>query len=98
MTMLQTKFMDNYIDQDSNAGVFMSALLFQLIFGFSDTSKIFDFNACFYASIFLNHYYVEYYMKYDDYYINGFPSNEKGKAKSTLHFCLSVSFRKSDVC
>ena len=38
MTMLQTKFMDAYIDYGSDAGVFMSTLLFPLTCGFSDTS------------------------------------------------------------
>ena len=59
--MLQTKFMDDYIDYDSNAGIFMSALFFLLIRDFSNTSWIDYFKACLYASIFLNHYYVEYY-------------------------------------
>ena len=38
MTMLQTKFMDYYLYSDSDAGVFMSTLLFPLTCGFSDTS------------------------------------------------------------
>ena len=38
MTMLQIKFMDDYIDHDSDAGVFMSAFLFPLTCAFSDTS------------------------------------------------------------
>ena len=38
MSMLQTKFMDNCIDYDPHAGVFMSALLLPLTCGFSDTS------------------------------------------------------------
>ena len=62
MTMLQTKFMEDYIDYDSDAGVFMSALLFPLTCAFSNTSKIVDFKACLYASIYLNHYYTEYYQ------------------------------------
>ena len=38
LTMLYTKFIDDYIGYDSDAGVFMSVLLFPLTCGFSDTS------------------------------------------------------------
>ena len=62
MTMLQTKFIEYYIDSDSDVGVFMSTLLFPLTCGFSDTYEIVDFKACLYASIYLNHYYLEYYQ------------------------------------
>ena len=73
IVMLQTKFMDDYIDYDSDAGVFMSALLFPLTCGYSDISEIYDFKACLHASISLNHYYAKYHMKYDDYDLNVFP-------------------------
>ena len=67
MTMIQTKFMDDYIDYDFLAGIFMSAFLFTLTCGLSNTSKIIDFKARLYVSIFLNHYYAEYYQKLDEY-------------------------------
>ena len=60
MTMVQTKFMDNYIDYDS--GIFMIALLFPLTGGFSDVPEIYDFKFYLHASIFLNPYYAEYYL------------------------------------
>ena len=56
MTTLQSKFLDDYMDHDSDAGVLMSTLLFPLTFAFSDTSEIVDFKACLCTSIYLNHY------------------------------------------
>ena len=56
MTTLQTIFMDDYMDHNSDAGVLMSTILFPLTFAFSDTSKIVDFKACLCTSIYLNHY------------------------------------------
>ena len=38
VTMLQTEFMNDYVDCDSDACIFMSALLFQLTCGFCNTS------------------------------------------------------------
>ena len=75
----------------------MSALLLPLTCGFGNTSEIVDFKASLYGYVFLNHYYAEYYMNCDDYDLNVFASTERGEAKSTLHFCHSVSFRKSNV-
>ena len=56
MTTLQSKFLDDYMDHDSDAGALMSTLLFPLTFAFSDTSEIVDFKACLCTSIYLNHY------------------------------------------
>ena len=61
VTMLQTKFMDDYIDYDSYAGVYMSDLLFPLTCVFSDDSKIMDSKVYLYVSVSLNYYHVEYY-------------------------------------
>ena len=60
-TMLQTKFMDDCIGHDSDVDVFMSALRFPLTCSFSNIPEIDDFKARLYASIFINHCYVEYY-------------------------------------
>ena len=70
MTTLKTKFMDDYIDYDSDAGVFMSALLFPLTCAFRNTSKNVDFKACLYASIHLNHYYTAFNNKLGEYDFN----------------------------
>ena len=47
--------MDDYTDYDSDAGVFMSTLLFPLTCAFRDTYEIIDFKVCLYTSIYLNH-------------------------------------------
>ena len=60
-TMLQTKFMDDCIGHDSDVDVFMSALRFPLTCSFSNIPEIDDSKARLYASIFINHCYVEYY-------------------------------------
>ena len=90
MAMFQTKLMHNYIDYDFDTNVFMSALLFPLTCGFSDTSYIVNFKASIYASIFINHYYVEYYQQYDDYDLCIFSSIQRGEAKIYSSF-LSLS-------
>ena len=97
MTMLQTKFMDAYIDYGSDAGVFMSTLLFPLTCGFSDTHEILDFKVCLYASIYINHYYVEYYKKFEDYDLNVFSSTERGEVKKYSAF-LSLSILEEIQC
>ena len=38
LTMLYTKFIDDYIDYDSDDDIFMSVLLFPLTYGFGATS------------------------------------------------------------
>ena len=72
LTMLYTNFIDDYIGYDSDAGVFMSILLFPLTYGFGATSYIVNFKICLYASIFLNHCYVGYYQWYNEYDLNVF--------------------------
>ena len=62
MIMLQSKFMNKYIDYESDVSVYISALLFPLTGGFSDVPEIYDFKVYLHASIFLNHHYVEYYQ------------------------------------
>ena len=61
MTILQTKFIDDYIYYESDAGAFMSTLLFPLTCAFNDAYEIVDSKAGIYASIYLNHYYTALY-------------------------------------
>ena len=70
ITMLQTNFMNDYKDNESDAKIFMSTLLFPLTFAFRNTSKIVDFKACLYASIHLNHYYTAFNNKLGEYDFN----------------------------
>ena len=72
MTLLETKFMDDYLAYNSNANIFMSYLLLALTCAFSNISKIVNFRTSIQVSTFFNHYYVEYYHQYDDYDINDF--------------------------
>ena len=46
MTTLQSKYMDDYMYHDSDAGVFMSTLLFPLNCAFSNIFEIIDIKAC----------------------------------------------------
>ena len=95
--MLQTKFMDDYIDYNSDVGAFMSTLLFPLTFAFCDTSEIVDFKACLYASIYLNQYYTAYYKKLEAYGLKLASLQGGEKQKCILHFCHSVSLRTFNV-
>ena len=71
ITTLQSEIVDDYIDYESDAGVFMSTHLFPLTCAFSDTSKIVYFEACLCASIYLNYYYyTSYYKKLGEYVLN----------------------------
>ena len=50
-----------------------------------------------YASIFLNHYYVDYYKRYDEYDLNIFCSTERADVKMNSEF-LSLSILKENQC
>ena len=50
-----------------------------------------------YASIFLNHYYVDYYQRYDEYDLNVFYSTERADVKMYSAF-LSLSILKEIQC
>ena len=82
--------MDNYIDYDSDASVFMSALLFPLTCVLSDISKIIDFRTSIYASTFLHLCHVQYCQIYEDYDLSVFYPTESWKAKIKFSF-LSLS-------
>ena len=56
MTMLQTKFVDNYLAYGSNVSVFMSALLLPMTRGYSNISKINNCRTSMHVFTFLNYY------------------------------------------
>ena len=70
MTTLKSKFMDGYIDYESDACILLSTILFPLTCGFSDISEIVDSKACLYAYIYTNHYYTVYYRKLEEYVLD----------------------------
>ena len=95
MTMLQTKFKDNYINNESDASVFMSILLFPLTCAFSNIPKINNFRTSIYVSTFFYHCHVQYYQRYEDYNLCIFILTRVDRQKQ--NFCPSVSFRKYNV-
>ena len=97
MTMLQTKFMDNFLNYNADTDVFMCALLFPLTCGFSDTSEIVNFKVCLYASAFFNHYRVEYCQRYENYDLWVFYSTERAGMNMQSAF-LSLSILEEIQC
>ena len=91
MNMLRTKFMDDYMDNDSNAGVFMSTLFFPLTCTFRDIFEIVNFIAGVYASIYLDHYYIVCYNKIEEYDLNVYQTTERGETKKYSAFSHSAS-------
>ena len=90
MTMLQTKFMGNYIDYGSDVGVFMIAFLLALTCAFSNVFKINNFRTSIYVSTLLHHCHVQYCQRYEDYDFCVFYPIESGEAKRKFLF-LSLS-------